>query len=61
MSDPTETRVLLVKPGDLLLIGNVGHIGDASMAQAAVQVFADSGIKVVFFMEDIDMAKVHDE
>jgi hypothetical protein len=58
MADETETRVLLVKPGDLLLIGNVGQIGDAEFAAKAVKVFADMGVRVVFFMADIDMAKV---
>lgn len=52
-----ETRVLLVKPGDLLLVGNVGNIGDPEFAAKAVKVFADMGIKVVFFMADIDMSK----
>jgi hypothetical protein len=58
MADESETRVLLVKPGDLLLVGNIGHIGSPDRAADAVKVFADMGVKVVFFMADIDMAKV---
>lgn len=54
-----DTRVVLVKPGDLLLIGNVGSVGDPDRARSAVNVFKDMGINVVFFMDDIDMAKVH--
>jgi len=58
MADESETRVLLVKPGDLLLIGNVGDVGNPEFAAKAVKVFADMGVRVVFFMADIDMAKV---
>jgi hypothetical protein len=62
---PPETRVLLVKPGDVLVIGNVG----ASPADAEVwAVMMDAltkglqafGIYPVVFESDVDLAAVRD-
>ncbi|MFE5771434.1 hypothetical protein ACFQ7O_24075 [Streptomyces sp. NPDC056485] len=55
----SETRhVVLVKPGDVLLLGNVGEVSP-EQAQALSQVLAkEMGIRVVVFTEDIDLAAV---
>jgi hypothetical protein len=55
----SETRhVVLVKPGDLLLLGNVGDISP-EQAHALSQVLAkEMGIRVVVFAQDIDLAAV---
>lgn len=52
---PPETRAVLVKPGDLLLIGNVGiaTTDDHDVLAAGVEFFRRLGIDVVFFAEDI--------
>lgn len=63
---PPETRVLLVKPGDVLVVGNVGAIpaGEAGSAQWARMVEALSkglqgfGIYPVLFEGDVDIAVV---
>jgi hypothetical protein len=54
-----ETRVLLIKPGDLLLIGNVGEVGDPEQVQTLVRDLGRQlGIKICVFSADIDIAKV---
>lgn len=53
-----ETRVLLVKSGDLLLIGNVGRIPGSDGTQRVADFFRNNGIDVVFFTGDIDISKV---
>lgn len=55
----SETRhVVLVKPGDVLLLGNVGEVSP-EQAQALSQVLAkEMGIRVVVFTADIDLAAV---
>lgn len=52
MSD--EKRVLLVKPGDTVLIGNVGRI-TPDEAAAAVECFRSLDLDVVVFAGDIDI------
>lgn len=57
MSD--ETRVLLVKPGDVLLIGNVGFDADPTWIQKCVEhMQRNFGIRAVIFAADIDVAMV---
>lgn len=51
-------RVLLVKPGDVLLVGNVGIPHDLVMLREAGQALDALGIRAVFFAEDIDMTRV---
>lgn len=56
------TRVVLVKPGDLLLVGNVGDLGSQTEMEVSlrpiVDRFAALNVSVVFFKEDIELAKV---
>lgn len=59
MSD--DVRVVLVKPGDKLLIGNVGEL-DADNAAQVVSAFNElTGLRVVLFEADIDIALMSDE
>lgn len=56
------TRVLLIRPGDVLLIGNVGPIRDAKAAADAAQAIKDVvGVRVVLFERDIDVDKLPGE
>ena len=54
------TRVLLVKPGDVLLIGNVGPLQAdiAVRARAAGEALEKVGILAFMFAGDIELAKV---
>lgn len=53
-----DTRVLLIKPGDVLLVGNVGDI-DPEGASEAAEAFRDAiGVRIFLFTEDIDIDKV---
>jgi hypothetical protein len=54
-SSSEERRVVLVKPGDVLLIGNVGdHIANAESWDHVGPFFRDVlGIRVVVFERDI--------
>jgi hypothetical protein len=53
------TRVLLVRPGDVLLIGNIGEHVDPTAANAAVETLRkETGVKVFLFRGDIDIAKL---
>lgn len=54
-----DTRVLLIKPGDVLLIGNVGGFVDPNEVSAAVNALQDAvGVRIFVFSEDIDIDKV---
>lgn len=58
MSD--ETRVVLVKPGDVLLIGNVGAFDDSAMealavALAPLKLALGLATDVLVFEADIDL------
>lgn len=59
---PTEPQrvVVLTKPGDMLLIGNVSSISGltSDKVKAATELFAALEIKVIFFADDIDIAKL---
>jgi hypothetical protein len=51
--------VLLVKPGDVLLIGNVGLDADPEWVRKCAQHMQQNfGIRVVIFAEGIDIAMV---
>lgn len=60
----STTRILLIKPGDVLLIGNTGQLYETQSTEdtqhlaAVIEAFKDAlGIKAVFlFEEDIDIA-----
>lgn len=53
-----DTRVLLIKPGDVLLIGNVGDV-DLEEASASVEALQDAiGVRIFIFTEDIEIDKV---
>lgn len=55
----TERRVVLVKPGDLLVFGNVGHVDPAIAPDMLAGLKETLGLAgVVVFESDIDMASV---
>ena len=58
-ADP-ERVVVLAKPGDTLLIGNVAGVAGMSIDQVkqTTDIFAALGLKVIFFTDDIDIAKL---
>lgn len=57
MSD--GTRVLLIKPGDILLVGNLGTDLDPVALSRAIGEFSEqTGIKVYAFAADIDIDKI---
>lgn len=53
-----DTRVLLIKPGDVLLIGNVGDLDPEGAPEAAAAIQDAIGVRIVIFTEDIDIDKV---
>lgn len=58
MSD--GTRVVLVQPGDVLLIGGVGQIDHDGLAEAVAYFREQLGLdRVMLFAADIDMAVAH--
>lgn len=57
-----ETRVVLIKPGDILLIGNLGDYFDPDAVRSAISDLGDRiGVKVYAFAADIDIAKIAEE
>ncbi|MFD6421045.1 hypothetical protein [Streptomyces sp. NPDC060198] len=56
----SEKRVVLVKPGDVLLIGNLGLSCDEALegALALGEFLATLGISAALFDEDIDLDMV---
>jgi hypothetical protein len=57
---PDETRVVLVKPGDVLLIGNVGLTVQSEVVSATQAISKIIGTRVVMFADDIDIALLSD-
>lgn len=53
-----EVRVVLVKPGDVLLIGNVGSIGSPENLRGFVDGLHSMGVKAFVFAADIDIDKL---
>lgn len=52
-------RVLLIKPGDILIFGNVGDVEHSDMAPALTKLREVLGIEQVFvFAENIDMDSI---
>lgn len=58
--DPSLTRVMLVKPGDVLVFGNVGDLGNPQQAHQTVTALRDQlGLAaVLLFRGDIDMTAI---
>jgi len=56
----TDRHVVLAKPGDVLLIGNVGPI-DAEMLDALTAFFAEARIRVAIFEEDMELDALTEE
>jgi hypothetical protein len=57
----SDTRhVLLVKPGDVLLIGNVGGLSDPASLDGLGVALQEMGIRCFVFADDIDLGKVTD-
>jgi hypothetical protein len=50
-----ERRVVLVKPGDLLLIGNAPNVLSGDVDRPAMELFERLKIKVTIFADDIDL------
>lgn len=48
-------RVLLIEPGDVLLIGGIGHEVSPDVAQGLAKWASDIGVQVALFAEDIDI------
>lgn len=59
MSGSDVRHVVLVKPGDLLVFGNVGYVDEESVEALVPHLHERLGIEVILFAEDIDMAAVH--
>lgn len=60
-TEPTEIRtVVLTKPGDTLLVGNVSRMVELTQDQmeTATKLFGAIGLTVMFFEDDIDIAKL---
>jgi hypothetical protein len=61
-AEPTrdERVVVLTKPGDTLLVGNVSGVTDMTVDQVkqVTDALAALGLKVIFFADDIDIAKL---
>ncbi|GAA2216995.1 hypothetical protein GCM10010400_72940 [Streptomyces aculeolatus] len=53
-----EQRVFLVKPGDLLVFGNVGEVPADSVQALSHLLREEIGVRAVVFAADIDMAAV---
>jgi hypothetical protein len=53
-----EQRVFLVKPGDLLVFGNVGEMPADSVQALSHLLREEIGVRAVVFEADIDMAAV---
>lgn len=54
-----ETRVILVKPGDVLLVGNLGSDVHAEALSRAIGEFHErTGIMIYAFAADIDIDKI---
>jgi hypothetical protein len=58
MSESDVRHVVLVKPGDLLVFGNVGEVDVESVEALNAHLHERLGIEVVLFAGDIDMAAV---
>ncbi|MBM7518285.1 hypothetical protein [Nocardioides nitrophenolicus] len=53
------TRVVLVKPDDVLVFGNIGPANTEVMSELGERIKAVTGASlVVFFADDIDLAAV---
>jgi len=48
-------RVVLVKPGDILLIGNVGEMRPEDARAIAAAMAADLSIRIAIFEDDIEL------
>ena len=48
-------HVVLAKPGDVLLLGNVGEDFTPETAHILREFFGEAGIQVAIFTEDIDV------
>jgi len=56
----TKRHIVLTKPGDLLIIGNVGSLrnGHDDAFKHVREFFNDLGIRVAVFTEDIDIERL---
>lgn len=55
---PDIRHVVLVKPGDTLLLGNVGEVDPETLERIGAAFGGELGIHVVVFSADIDMDAV---
>lgn len=56
-----ETRIVLVKPGDILMFGNVGGFDLDAVSDALGALTKELGLRHVYvFEDDIDLAVVPD-
>lgn len=62
MSQKRTQRVVLVKPGDVLLIGNAGRLGAEEGDQEFLgELVKRLGIQVVIFEQDIEIGRLSQE
>lgn len=52
----TPRHVVLARPGDVLLIGNIGHLPPDQLSVLG-EAFRHLGIEVLVFAADIDIAR----
>lgn len=52
------SRIILVKPGDRLVISNVGRQLNMAQVEEVSSFFCEAGIKVMVFSDDVDMQVV---
>jgi hypothetical protein len=50
-----EKRVVLVKPGDVLLLGNIGRVESPEQVEPIVRCLGRLGITALLFSADIKM------
>lgn len=56
-----EQRVLLIKPGDLLLVGNAGELMDEGFSEVLGQFTKRLGVNVILFEADIEIGRLTPE
>lgn len=56
-----EQRVLLVKPGDLLLVGNAGELMEPEISESLGQFCQRLGVNILLFEADIEIGRLTPE
>lgn len=56
-----RTRVVLIEPGDVLLIGNLGRLESPEQIEPVVRCLDELGIASLVFSADIDLDSITSE